>query len=221
MESKCLASVSGHNLEAKWWSKLWSVLIPNKVKIHVWRAFIEPFQQGVVLDTICPRCRDAIEDSCHTLWMCPDVRKIWSNIALGRIVEGFKGGPVSFLCLHVATYASGDDFVAFLARDNQGLVLGVVSRRMVGLFSPHVGECMAVREAVVDNRELSMEGPIMEDIKLLFSQLQITGIHHICRSANHVAHLLARFGFNSNCTNVWISETPTVVSNAVSIDAIA
>ncbi|GMN53247.1 hypothetical protein TIFTF001_022384 [Ficus carica] len=130
-------------------------------------------------------------------------------------------------------------------RDEKGSILGAVAKSVEGSFSPFVAECLALREglrfakeiecanlevetdainvvsAVVDNRELSMEGPIMEDIKLLFSQLQITGIHHICRSANHVAHLLARFGFNSNCTNVWISETPTVVSNAVSIDAIA
>ncbi|GMN33307.1 hypothetical protein TIFTF001_044780 [Ficus carica] len=77
-----------------------------------------------------------------------------------------------------------------------------------------------VVSAVVENRELSMEGPILEDVKQLLAQLRGTGIHHVCRSANLVAHLLARFGFNFNCTNVWISETPTVVSNAVSIDAI-
>ncbi|GMN21082.1 hypothetical protein TIFTF001_051084 [Ficus carica] len=64
-----------------------------------------------------------------------------------------------------------------------------------------------------------MEGPILEDVKQLLAQLRSTGIHHIGRSANYVAHLLARFGFNSNCTNVWISETPSVVSNAVYIDA--
>ncbi|GMN74501.1 hypothetical protein TIFTF001_052388 [Ficus carica] len=66
-----------------------------------------------------------------------------------------------------------------------------------------------------------MEGPILEDVKQLLAQLRSTSIHHIGRSANYVAHLLARFGFNSNCTNVWISETPSVVSNAVSIDVIA
>ena len=41
-------------------------------------------------------------------------RVLVEHTALGRILEGFKGGLViSSLCLHVATYASRDDFVAF------------------------------------------------------------------------------------------------------------
>ena len=117
-------------------------------------------------------------------------------------------------------------------RDEEGLILGVMAKSVEGSFSPFLAECIALREglrfakeiecvnlevetdainvvsAVVDNQELSMEGPILENVKQLFVQLWSTGIHHICRSANHVTHLLARFGFNSNCTNVWISELP-------------
>ena len=59
------------------------------------------------------------------------------------------------------------------------------------------------------------------DVKQLFTQLRNPDVYHIRRSANHVAHFLARFGFNSNCTSVWICETPIIVSNAVSFDAIA
>ncbi|GMN62822.1 hypothetical protein TIFTF001_031900 [Ficus carica] len=82
-------------------------------------------------------------------------------------------------------------------------------------------DAINVVSAVEDNRELSVEGPILEDVKQLLVQLQSTSDYHICRSANHVAHLLARFGFNSNCTNVWISETPIIVSDVISFDAIA
>ncbi|GMN69310.1 hypothetical protein TIFTF001_038372 [Ficus carica] len=130
-------------------------------------------------------------------------------------------------------------------RDEKGSILGVVVKSVERSFSPFLAECLALREglsfakeidcvnlevetdainavsAVVENRELSMKSPILEDVKQLLAQLRGTGIHHVCRSANLVAHLLTRFGFNSNCTNVWISETPTVVFNAVSIDAIA
>ncbi|GMN43800.1 hypothetical protein TIFTF001_012998 [Ficus carica] len=130
-------------------------------------------------------------------------------------------------------------------RDDKGSFLGALAISVEGSFSPFVAECLALREglrfakeiecvdivvetdainvisAIKDNRELSTEGPILEDVKQLFAQVRSIGIHHICRSANHVAHLLARFGFNSKCTNVWISETPSVVSNAVSIDDIA
>ncbi|GMN53173.1 hypothetical protein TIFTF001_022317 [Ficus carica] len=130
-------------------------------------------------------------------------------------------------------------------RDEKGSILGAVAKSVEGSFFLFLAECLALREGlsfakeiecvnlevetdainvvstVVENRKLSMEGPILEDVKQLLVQLRGTGIHHVCRSANLVAHLLARFGFNSNCTNVWISETPTVVSNAVSIDVIA
>ena len=130
-------------------------------------------------------------------------------------------------------------------RDERGAIVGAVAKSVEGSFSSFLAECITLREglkfakeiecvnlevetdatnvvsAVVDNRELSVESLILEDVKQLLVQLRSIGIHHVRRSANHVAHLLARFGFNSNCTNVWISETPVVVSNAVSIKAIA
>ena len=114
-----------------------------------------------------------------------------------------------------------------------------------GTFSPFLAECIALLEglmiakelesvtlvvetdainvvlAVSDNTEFSFEGLILEDVKQLLVQLRNPGVYHIRRSANHVAHLLARFGFNSNCTNVWICETPIIVSNDVSFVAIA
>ncbi|GMN71540.1 hypothetical protein TIFTF001_051849 [Ficus carica] len=36
--------------------------------------------------------------------------------------------------------------IGVVARDDRGVVLGAVSRRMAGLFSSHVGECLAVKE---------------------------------------------------------------------------
>ncbi|GMN45119.1 hypothetical protein TIFTF001_014327 [Ficus carica] len=150
------------------------------------------------------------------------------------------------LNIDASVFPSSDHIgIGAAIRDDKGSILGAVAKSVEGSFSPFVAECLAIREglrfvkeiecanikvetdainvvsAVVDNRELSMEGPILEDVKQLLAQLRSTGIHHIGRSANYVAHLLARFGFNSNCTYVWISETPSVVSNAVSIDAIA
>ena len=82
-------------------------------------------------------------------------------------------------------------------------------------------DAINVVSAVGDNCELSMEGPILEDVKHLLAQVQSPGVLHIRRSANHVAHLLARFGINTKCTNVWISEIPIIVSNIVSFETIA
>ncbi|GMN20887.1 hypothetical protein TIFTF001_039966 [Ficus carica] len=130
-------------------------------------------------------------------------------------------------------------------RDEKGRILGAMEKSVEGTFSPFLAECIALREglmmakefesvtlvvetdainvvsAISDNTEFSLEGPILEDVKQLLVQLWNPGVYHIWRSAIHVAHLLARFGFNSNCTNVWICETPIIVSNTVSFDAIA
>ena len=76
-------------------------------------------------------------------------------------------------------------------------------------------DAINVVSTVLEDLELSKESPIMEDVRQLLIQLRSTGVNHIRRGANHVAHLLARFGFNSNCTNVWICETPSIVSKVV------
>ena len=134
--------------------------------------------------------------------------------------------------------------IGAVLRDEKGIILGAVAKSLEGSFSPFLAECIALREglifakdlnlgpivvetdainvvtAVGDNCELSIEGPILEDVKQLMAQVHSTGIQHIRRSANHVAHLLARFGINAKCTKIWISETPFIVSHAVSTDAI-
>ena len=133
--------------------------------------------------------------------------------------------------------------IGAVLRDEKGIILGAVAKSVEGSFSPFLAECIALREGLIftkdlnlgpivvdtdafnvvtvvgDNCALSMEGPILEDVKQLLVQMQETNIHHIGRSVNHVAHLLARFGINTKRTNIWISETPTIVSHAVSADA--
>ncbi|GMN68764.1 hypothetical protein TIFTF001_037815 [Ficus carica] len=146
-----------------------------------------------------------------------------------------------------ASVSSGSDHIGIGAviRDEKGRILGAMAKSVEGTFSPFLAECIALREglmmakelesftlvvetdainvvsAVSDNTEFSLECPILEDVKQLLTQLWNPGVYHIRRSTNHVAHFLARFGFNSNCTNVWICETPILVSNDVSFDAIA
>ncbi|GMN26456.1 hypothetical protein TIFTF001_001317 [Ficus carica] len=134
-----------------------------------------------------------------------------------------------YLKLHVnASVSPGSDHIGIGAviHDEKGLILGAVAKSVEGTFSPFLAECIALREGLMiakelesvtlvvetdainvvstvsDNQELSVEGSILEDVKQLLVQVRSTGVYHIRRSANHVAHLLARFGYNSNCTNV-------------------
>ncbi|GMN50671.1 hypothetical protein TIFTF001_019832 [Ficus carica] len=152
-----------------------------------------------------------------------------------------------YLKLNVdASVSPGSDHIGVGAviRDEKGRIIGAVAKSMEETFSPFLTEFIAIREglmiakelesvtlmvetdainvvfAVSDNLEFSLEGPILEDVKQLLAQLRNSGVNHIRRSANHVALLLVRFVFNFNCTNVWIYETPYIVFNFVSFDAI-
>ena len=94
--------------------------VPSKVKIMVWQAFHGALparshlaRRGVTVDLNSPRCGDMKEDSCHALWLCPMVWEIWMQSAIGSILECFKGGPVSALCLHATTHCHRDDFDVF------------------------------------------------------------------------------------------------------------
>ncbi|GMN65177.1 hypothetical protein TIFTF001_034255 [Ficus carica] len=218
MEERRVACGFGCKSEDFLWWKLWSARVPNME-----------------------------EDSCHALWLCPAVREIWMQLAIGGILERFKGGPAiwsdrnrrifegrfdepkevvvraetllrDFLVCN-GLYEFGkpkhvvsnhkwkapehgyiklnvdiaiDDVLVFIsigvvARDDRGVVLGLVSRRMAGLFSPHVRECLAIREANV-----------IDDIR--YSCLQV-GSGMVCygsREGNSIAHFLARLALSNS-----------------------
>ena len=101
-----------------------------------------------------------------------------------------------------------------------------MAKALDGIFSPFLAECFALRKglmfvkelesalldmetdainivsAVLEDRDLAEESPILDDARQLLIQLKSIGVNHIRRGANQVAHLLAMFGFNSNRTKV-------------------
>lgn len=63
--------------------------------------------------TRCPRCGDEENNSCHALWMCPAAREVWWNSALRLVLDSYKGGPISALCLHIVDNGRGDEVAIF------------------------------------------------------------------------------------------------------------
>ncbi|KAA3459012.1 reverse transcriptase [Gossypium australe] len=56
---------------------LWSLNIPSKIKIHNWRLFDNMLphysnlaRRRLSVDSVCPLCKEALEDSSHLLWDC-------------------------------------------------------------------------------------------------------------------------------------------------------
>ncbi|KAK2644204.1 hypothetical protein Ddye_019399 [Dipteronia dyeriana] len=65
-------------------SSLWSLNIPPKVRIFVWRICLNAIPslanlwiRKVVADPHCLRCGAAVETSDHALFWCGDARKVW------------------------------------------------------------------------------------------------------------------------------------------------
>ncbi|PRQ34112.1 putative ribonuclease H-like domain-containing protein [Rosa chinensis] len=80
----------------------------------------------------------------------------------------------------------------------------------VALMSDYLEAIKAVTEKDQDFSTLRI---IVEEIKDLLSDLHFVGVHHTYRSANHVAHRLAGFGFDSDILFMLCVcfECPTVV----------
>ena len=314
MDRRCSGSTSGEGLDPFWWGKLWKSQVPNKVKIHVWRAFhdalptkISLSKRGIEADKFCPLCRDGLEDTSHVFWYCLEAQDVWRKSVLWPILKKFPGGPFYALCLFVSAQWNSEEVGVFLtiiwclwqrrnkwifenkmmnaievvawagrflgdflvcsgldnpiekktlapkalwlapsddqikinvdaavdssleyigigvvARDKDGAVLSFLSRRIFGKFSPHLGECLAVREGVclanflrldnwvVESDALNAisaiqnpvaeapEANIAEDIRDFLSVARRGMVCYTRRDGNKVAHCLANYAITKS-----------------------
>ena len=65
------------------WKKIWQLQIPNKVKIHLWRACMNALptrqclsRRHLILASLCPVCQADSETVTHDLWACPHARNV-------------------------------------------------------------------------------------------------------------------------------------------------
>lgn len=66
--------------------------------------------------------------------------------------------------------------------------------------------------------DMSLIGPIIEDAKVFLFSIAEATTSHIRRQANFVAHRLARFALHSGGDNIWVEETPSLISDLVEED---
>ncbi|GMY26919.1 putative ribonuclease h protein [Fagus crenata] len=75
----------------KFWKVLWKIKVPNKIKIHLWRACMNALPTGLALhrrrvinDPLCPVCGVEVETPTHALWTCSYAGSVWA-LAPGRL----------------------------------------------------------------------------------------------------------------------------------------
>jgi hypothetical protein len=68
------------------WKSIWSLEVPNSVKLFMWKACNDLlptktnlFKRKVVEDTKCPCCTLEEETTYHVLWSCPAARDVWGS----------------------------------------------------------------------------------------------------------------------------------------------
>jgi len=68
------------------WKSIWSMEVPNSVKLFMWKACNDLlptktnlFKRKVVEDPKCPCCTLEEETTFHVLWSCPAARDVWGS----------------------------------------------------------------------------------------------------------------------------------------------
>ena len=82
-------------------------------------------------------------------------------------------------------------------------------------------DCMGV-VSKLKNGELdrSVHGPLVEEIKELLKTFDDRKIMHVRRSANGVAHTLAKRGCDNKCCNSWVGSPPSLIVNVLENDLV-
>ncbi|PRQ37402.1 putative ribonuclease H-like domain, reverse transcriptase zinc-binding domain-containing protein [Rosa chinensis] len=90
------------------WSKIWSLQVPSKVKLLLWRAchsFLPCVERlvkrRICSQSVCARCGEADETVIHCLWECRVVRKIWKLSWMWPVYKIWKEPSFMDLFAHV------------------------------------------------------------------------------------------------------------------------
>jgi len=72
--------------DKKVWKEIWQMQVSPKVKNFIWRACRNalPTKQAlmrrkIVADSICERCKLAVEEAEHALWSCLELDVVWAD----------------------------------------------------------------------------------------------------------------------------------------------
>uniref|UniRef100_A0A803PWX1 Reverse transcriptase domain-containing protein n=1 Tax=Cannabis sativa TaxID=3483 RepID=A0A803PWX1_CANSA len=106
----------------KWWSKLWKLKIPPKVKHFVWKmahSWIPTnsalAHRHIQVEPYCKRCSTgAYENVFHALWGCRVNREVWNGAGFyGRLQRQGREDVLAFL-MRVSSLFTKDEFEFFL-----------------------------------------------------------------------------------------------------------
>ncbi|KAK2654213.1 hypothetical protein Ddye_014069 [Dipteronia dyeriana] len=98
MNEKIVEACSDPSVNQNWWSRLWSLNVPPKVKIFIWRLCNNALPslsnlcwRKVVREVSCPRCGLAVEIVGHAVWWCSNPTEVWASTSFWGTIASFHG----------------------------------------------------------------------------------------------------------------------------------
>ncbi|KAL0413805.1 UNVERIFIED_CONTAM: hypothetical protein Sradi_1582200 [Sesamum radiatum] len=161
------ASNSNRAAERDWWKTIWQAKLPGKVKIFIWRSYLNILPTSMNLrrrlsgsSQVCPHCSSDNEDTLHALLFCHLARQV--TCFASRYLESFltqnaeqaisrmQTGRTRWSCPPAGCVKLNFDGAVLehgaamgleiVARDERGCFLGWLSRRINVLASGDMAE---------------------------------------------------------------------------------
>lgn len=102
---------------------LWTMHIPTKVKVHMWRLFnnyvpyfSNLFQRRLNVDVVCPLCKEVPEDSNHLMWSCGVLQQLQASLNITMAPVGITSNCKDWLVntFHAAAENNKQVLITFL-----------------------------------------------------------------------------------------------------------
>ena len=102
------------------WNRIWGLHVLNKIKHLAWKACknalptkLNLVHRKIITDGCCDACKTQQEDAVHALFLCPDLRPLWSSMPKWN--HGTLRACTSFIDIFDCIFAGNKDSDLFAA----------------------------------------------------------------------------------------------------------
>ncbi|KAA3467221.1 reverse transcriptase [Gossypium australe] len=197
----------------------WTMHIPAKIKIHMWRLFnnLVPhfynlYQRRLNVDIVCSLCEEALEDSDHLMWSCGILQQLWASLHITLAPAGSTSicktrpmlkelwrppntGTVKLNFDASFQSVSRTSIAVVLARNSEGEILGACTYPFEDVVDAFVAEARACERALLFAFEMGFRRLLLEgDSFSIIKNLKSTGEDKsILRPITHSIRILESY----------------------------